>query len=478
MSIQHPTSLESFLQEVQSQFEQRLRIEDLLALSKKLQAELQEQLTSGAQSQRMLPSLNYELPTGQEQGTFLALEVGGSNLRMALVELNGRDLGMRIQQTMCFPIDTDIRQLKEYAFFDWMAERIGELLGVEAKPSGYTAGNGPLPMGVAWSFPLDQTSIRSGNVLGMGKGFHCSEYLVGRDLGEIITKASQRAKLNVRLDAIVNDSSSALLARAYLDPATRLATILGTGMNAAVHLPIAALDSSKFRSRASPVGNITHVLTNTELSMFGKGIFPTTRWDDILNTAHTLPDYQPFEYLVAGKYTGEIVRLIIVEATQTAGLFDGLLSQSFGNTPYAFDTKDLAFIDIDTSPGLADSRALFQQRHPFPHMPSERDIVFIKDVVRRVSTRSIAYFTVGIHALTAMLQKLETIDMDHVTIGCDGSIINKYPGYMERAQATLDEMVTHDSVAGKKRIVLESTIDSAVLGAAVAGAMAASVVNS
>lgn len=249
-------------------------------------------------------------------------------------------------------------------------------------------------------------------------------------------------------------------------------------MNAAVHLPIAALDSSKFRSRASPVGNITHVLTNTELSMFGKGIFPTTRWDDILNTAHTLPDYQPFEYLVAGKYTGEIVRLIIVEATQTAGLFDGLLSQSFGNTPYAFDTKDLAFIDIDTSPGLADSRALFQQRHPFPHMPSERDIVFIKDVVRRVSTRSIAYFTVGIHALTAMLQKLETIDMDHVTIGCDGSIINKYPGYMERAQATLDEMVTHDSVAGKKRIVLESTIDSAVLGAAVAGAMAASVVNS
>lgn len=155
MSIQHPTSLESFLQEVQSQFEQRLRIEDLLALSKKLQAELQEQLTSGAQSQRMLPSLNYELPTGQEQGTFLALEVGGSNLRMALVELNGRDLGMRIQQTMCFPIDTDIRQLKEYAFFDWMAERIGELLGVEAKPSGYTAGNGPLPMGVAWSFPLE-----------------------------------------------------------------------------------------------------------------------------------------------------------------------------------------------------------------------------------------------------------------------------------------------------------------------------------
>ena len=30
-------------------------------------------------------------------------------------------------------------------------------------------------------------------MLGMGKGFHCSEYLIGRDLGDIIMKACQRA---------------------------------------------------------------------------------------------------------------------------------------------------------------------------------------------------------------------------------------------------------------------------------------------
>ena len=330
----------------------------------------------------------------------------------------------------------------------------------------------------------------------MGKGFHCSEYLIGRDLGEIITKASQCAvptpshvlssrfnanslvlqKLNVHLDAIVNDSSSALLARAYLDSATRLATILGTGMNAAIHFPVAALGPSKFGSRASPPVRSTHVLTNTELSMFGKNIFPTTRWDSILNATHILPDYQPFEYLVAGKYIGEIVRLIMVEATQTAGLFNGLLPPSLGENPYTLDTEDLAFIDIDTSNGFAASRALFHQRHPYARLPSERDIMFIKDVVRRVSIRSIAYFTVGIHALTALLQRLETIDMDYVTIGCDGSIINKYPGYMERVQATLDQMIEYDHHQGKMRVNLERTTDSAVLGAAVAAAMAANVI--
>ena len=277
--------------------------------------------------------------------------------------------------------------------------------------------------------------------------------------------------LNVRLDAIVNDSSSALLARAYLDPDTRLATILGTGMNAAVHLPVTALDSSKFRSRSPPVGINTHVLTNTELSMFGKNIFPTTRWDETLNATHTLPDYQPFEYLVAGKYIGEIVRLIIAEATLTAGLFNGLLASSLANARYTVDTKDLALIDTDATHGLVASRAVFHQRHPSAHSPSESDVMFIKDVVKRVSSRSIAYFAVGIHALTGLLQRLEAIDTDRITIGCDGSIINRYPAYMERVQATLDRMRESEQPHNKVRVRLERMTDSAVLGAAVAGAM-------
>lgn len=280
-------------------------------------------------------------------------------------------------------------------------------------------------------------------------------------------------KLNVRLDAIVNDSSSALLARAYLDPATRLATILGTGMNAAVHLPTNALDSSKFQSRSPSFLTRTHVLTNTELSMFGKNIFPTTHWDETLNNTHILPNYQPLEYLVAGKYIGEIVRLVIVEATQNAGLFGGILSPSLENDSYTIETKDLAFIDTDTSHELAASRALFHQRHQSPRLPSERDMMFIKDVIRRVSTRSIVYFTVGIHALVALLQKVESLNIDHITIGCDGSIINKYPSYIERAQATLDQMLESDHSHKRTRVTLERTTDSAVLGAAVAGAMAA-----
>ena len=153
MSSQNLTLLEDLLQEVHVQFEQQLRIEDLLTLSEKLQAELRQHMISSPQC--MLPSFNYELPTGKERGTYLALEVGGSNLRVALVTLNGRNLGIQIQRTMCFLIDTVVRQLKEYAFFDWMAERVGELLEAEVQAPSHTEGNGPLPMGVAWSFPIE-----------------------------------------------------------------------------------------------------------------------------------------------------------------------------------------------------------------------------------------------------------------------------------------------------------------------------------
>ena len=162
MSVRDLDPLDNLLQEVQSQFEQQLRTEYLLDLSKKLQTQFREQLSSGPQSQCMLPSFNYELPTGKEQGKYLALEVGGSNLRMALVELNGRvpTIGRRaiaIERTMCFPINAGILRLKEYAFFDWMAEKIGEMLkdGEQAQLAGHTEPGVPLPMGVAWSFPIE-----------------------------------------------------------------------------------------------------------------------------------------------------------------------------------------------------------------------------------------------------------------------------------------------------------------------------------
>ncbi|MCJ1464831.1 hypothetical protein MMC07_003446 [Pseudocyphellaria aurata] len=468
-------NMEDLMLEVEDLFERQLRIESLLSMSRKLQGELRLRLKSSPQS--MLPSHNYVLPTGQERGIYLALEVGGSTLRVALVELHGRSVKqerLRVRRIECSPIDANVRQLRELAFFDWIAARIADMLAMEVN----TKMDEPLRMGIAWSFPIDQTSIRSGNVLGMGKGFHCSQFVQGHDLGEIIEQACQRAHLNIRLDAIVNDSSATLLSNAYLDPSTRLAAILGTGINAAVHLPIAALHPSKFGPRLMPRSSeATHVLVNTEFSMFGKSIWPTTRWDEKLNTSHLLPDYQPLEYLIAGGYMGEIVRLILVEATTGAGLFGGHLPPSL-LSEYALDTRTLAAIEQDHSASLVSSCILFQERHPSSNPPLYSDMRFIRQVTRSVSRRSSAYFTAGMHALSSLLEDLGGSEplhdgANHIGIGCDGSVINKYPGYMARCQDLMDQLIGLEGGQVRRRVVLEKTIDSAVVGAGVAGAMAA-----
>ena len=142
----------SLLHEVRSQFEQQLSIESLLVLSNKVQAEFREHLISSPQC--MLPSFNYSLPTGQEQGKYLALEVGGSTLRMALLELCGRDAGIQPMQLRTIPIENSVRQLPQYEFFDWMAEHIGTALYEDSRHTVHMPDTEPLRMGVAWAFPI------------------------------------------------------------------------------------------------------------------------------------------------------------------------------------------------------------------------------------------------------------------------------------------------------------------------------------
>lgn len=55
-------------------------------MCKELYREYSENLLSS--NSCMLPSFSHILPTGPERETYLALDVGGSNFRLALVKLN------------------------------------------------------------------------------------------------------------------------------------------------------------------------------------------------------------------------------------------------------------------------------------------------------------------------------------------------------------------------------------------------------
>lgn len=275
--------------------------------------------------------------------------------------------------------------------------------------------------------------------------------------------------LPVHMESIVNDSSATLLSRAYEDPTTRFAVILGTGFNIAAHLPVTTLSKTKYRNYPSAwLDEASHVLVNTELSMFGGGIFPITRWDEQLKQAHTQPDFQPFEQLISGRYLGEIVRLIIVEAVRTAGLFSGEMPEKLSRS-YSLDTGTLAQMEMDESKDFAAAISLFQSKHPLSKPPCYNDIYFVRQVSQLVSHRAAAYLAAGIHAL--WLLRLESEGLTSATagrmaIGCNGSVIEKYPSFRELCQSHLDELTTA-SGAEEHSISLEIAVESAIFGAAV-----------
>ena len=113
----------------------------------------------------------------------------------------------------------------------------------------------------------------------------------------------------------------------------------------AVNLPTKAFATSKFGDRPqSWHDEAVHALVNTEFSMFGQQVLPMTRWDEFLNQHHVYPDFQPLEYMIGGRYMGELVRLVLVEAIQTTGLFGGQFPEGFLE-PYSVETSTTAVFE-------------------------------------------------------------------------------------------------------------------------------------
>ncbi|KAK3292612.1 uncharacterized protein B0H64DRAFT_232536 [Chaetomium fimeti] len=487
-----------FLAEAEHLLLGHLEAGGLMQFSRKLKGQFRERLWSNPEC--MLPSYNSQLPTGHESGQYLALDVGGSTLRVALVELRGRgESGPEgsIIRMDSFKIDNDARNLRGTEFFDWMAERIHRTVAKDSA-RGHSPEH-PLLMGLAWSFPIEQTSSKGGKLSAMGKGFLANEGLVGQDLGEIIKSACRNQGLHVELSAIVNDSSAALLSEAYTTPSTRFSLILGTGVNIAVHLPVTTIDQPKFGDRPSSWHEkASHVIINTELGMFGHGILPVTKWDKTLKAAHPRPDFQPLEQLVSGYYIGEICRLALLDAITSIGVFGGVVPPSL-QTPYSLDTETLSLIEADITPTFTTALQIFTTRHPTPnYQPTPADLSFLRTLAAHVTRRSASVVAASIYALWELKAETEGILLDclsdtspfaaetaaevaigrgRTTVAFNGSVVEHYPGYRRQLQAFVDglllanretERLKGRGGGGGGEIALVEARESSLRGAAVA----------
>ncbi|KAK9257444.1 hypothetical protein V1507DRAFT_447243 [Lipomyces tetrasporus] len=416
-------------------------------------------------SSTMLPSYIYALPTGLEKGTFISVDVGGSNLRIAVISFEPplRHLRYRTSE----PLDAAIRNLDGKSFFLWLASQLQSVLYV-AEANGWVAEGATVPIGVTWSFPIDQTSVSSGNILSMGKGFAsiCNDIL-GSDLRTLFQQSCADLGVKIDLRAVVNDSVATLLSHMHTDRRCKIGVIVGTGVNASVKVPISCIDEEKL-SRCNPraLERYAECILNTELSMFGAGILPRTRWDDELDAMNEKPGFQPFEMMVSGRYIAELARYIVRDTVlkfrPSSAVPTGL------DKEYGLDASTMSLVERELDVHFARQQLL--ARHPCKESRMSltvEEMKFIRAAFCAVSSRAAAVAAAGILALAvAVLPPSTPGDEDEIVVAVTGSVIEKYSGFRVRVQEFLNLLGRRRG----KKLVLAVTEDSSIWGSAVAAA--------
>lgn len=152
LSTHYNKNTSKYVRDIERLFDQTVQPDALLRLSAALQKQFKQSLDSNMHC--MLPSYNHQLPTGREKGIYLALDVGGSTFRVALIELGGNDSEKpaRILTLRSWKINNEIKRLRGHAFFDWMASKIEETV---VDGMGDIKLRSMIPMGLSWSFPIE-----------------------------------------------------------------------------------------------------------------------------------------------------------------------------------------------------------------------------------------------------------------------------------------------------------------------------------
>ncbi|KAI1932064.1 hypothetical protein LOZ58_004058 [Ophidiomyces ophidiicola] len=350
--------------------------------------------------QQFLPTPVTRLPTGQETGRYLAIDVGGSNLRVAFIDLLGEagdstESGSdeersretirkaqrhRVRRTLekAWPIGEHLKKDKAEDLFLWIGDCMAEVVA-DSLMADFTSGvkiPDELEMGITFSFPMMQDSLSEATLMPMGKGF---KWVNSTDLnlGKILLAgydrhtrrpygsdepSAKRRKLfalpKLKIAAITNDTVATIASLAYSVkslPNSRVAMgiIVGTGCNATIPMKLSDLHESKAKHVSSRHPHATETIVNTEWTINGaapplRELNITTTWDSLLDSQCARPGFQPFEYMTGGRYIGELVRLIFYDyLTSVVGLSSKALPANLVQG-YALSTTFLSSIVAQT----------------------------------------------------------------------------------------------------------------------------------
>lgn len=346
-------------------------------------------------------------------------------------------------------------------------------------------------MGVTFSFPAQQHSLAEATVTSMGKGFTIAP---NTDLGASLEKGYAESKPahlpEIKVTAISNDSVSTLVSFIYnfggtTDQRASMGLILGTGSNATVPLRLSLLHQSKWPKNINvldgeSLSNVK-IAVNTEWSISGtappmRKLGLITPWDDQLSAQNEKPGFQPLEYMSAGRYLGELGRIMLLDYMVNT------LQHPKETLPSALlERHGLSTTFLSHFKPLEHGKLLASLRSELPESTgasgfawTEHHAEALYKIAKAIEVRAAGIIAAGTLALLTLSEELPANATEaaattkELGVGYTGGCIVHFQDYLADCQRFIDElMAKRFGSASGCRVVLSPCHDGGITGAGI-----------
>ena len=327
----------------------------------------------------------------------------------------------------------------------------------------------------------------------------------------------QYALPKLKIAAMTNDTVATLASMAYSIrslPNTRvvMGLVIGAGCNSTVSMRLSDLHRSKTQHIINKDPEAKNTLVCTEWTLYGSAppireLGIVTKWDTFLDEHSKRPGFQPLEYMIGGRYIGELVRIITNDyLTESLGISSSELPSKLVEE-YAL-TTDFVSLAVASNSSIENLVTDLTEQLPPPTSSSwkwtsssARDLRSIAFAVQTRASALVAASTVGLLACTGeitlqnpdslssgqqeIISGSQTADQEQkpeitlskvnwrngpeeLVVAFSGGLIQHYPNYKEAVQRYIDRLLIHGGPQdGGKSIFLREVSDGGIIGVGV-----------
>ncbi|THU63351.1 hypothetical protein C4D60_Mb01t14870 [Musa balbisiana] len=338
--------------------------------------------SEGGSKLRMLLTFIDNLPDGSEEGTYYALDLGGTNFRVLQIQFSGKGSMILTHRVQRQPISQELMTGTREELFNFIASTLKQFVqreddGIDQIPDVRK------DLGFTFSFPVRQLSVSSGLLIKWTKGFSIKD-AVGKDVAQCLTEAMLKTGLNMR----VNDTVGTLALAHYYDVDTVAAVIIGTGTNACYLERTDAI--IKYQGLLTNSGDM---VVNMEWGNFWSSHLPRTPYDISLDDESPNRNEQA---RLSRMYLGEIVRRVLQRMAEESDIFPDAVQNL--SVPFVIRTPLMAAMHEDDSPDLREVGKILEDHLKISgvSLKARRLLVRVCDIVTRRAARLAAAGIVGI----------------------------------------------------------------------------------